>query len=195
MTTPPLPPAGVPEPTPGPSPAAAGPPPAPEPASLPTLRSEDGRLVLTDDRLEVRGQSFSLLELEGVELTPVRWLLWFLLGGFTLAGFLLAFLQHWLRTSPAMLGITAGALLLAYGTRGTNRLRIFRLGREAVYFSLPGATDAWQRLAAATNRRIQLRHDEAAAAAAAALTWQAEQEALQDPESPLPPEGPPFFLP
>jgi hypothetical protein len=178
MATPALPPADPSQPPPAPEPTRA---PA---APLPTLRSEDGRFVLSDDQLEVRGQRFALLELEGVELTPVRWLLWFLLGGFTLAGFLLAFLQNWLRTSPAMLGVTAGALLLAYGTRGTNRLRLFRLGREAAYFSLPGPTDAWRRLAAETNRRIQRRHDEAAAAAAAALAWQAEQDFLLGAEPP-----------
>ncbi|SHJ49635.1 hypothetical protein SAMN02745146_3249 [Hymenobacter daecheongensis DSM 21074] len=173
--TPPTPPAGPAptEPT-GPTPM---PPAPPAEAPLSTLRSDDGRLTLTHDRLEVQGQTFGLLELEGVELTPVRWLLWFLLGGFALAGFLLAFLQNWLRTTPAMLGVAAGALLLAYGTRGTNRLRLFRLGREAVYFSLPGAPEPWHRLAAETNRCIRQRHDEAAAAAAALLAWQAEQEA------------------
>lgn len=159
----------------------------PEAAALPVLRSADGRLVLTGERLEVRGQTFSLLELEGVELTPVRWLLWLLLGGFTLAGFLLGFLQNWLRTSPAMLGITAGALLLAYGSRGTNRLRLFRLGREAVYFSLPGAIEPWRKLAAEANRRIRQRHDEAAARAAAELlAWQAEQDAQSAPDPDFP---------
>jgi hypothetical protein len=152
-------------------------------APLPTLRSEDGRLVLTGERLEVRGQVFSLLELEGVELTPVRWLLWLLLGGFTLAGFLLGFLQNWLRTSPAMLGITAGALLLAYGSRGTNRLRLFRLGREAVFFSLPGSPEPWYKLTAEVNRRIRQRHDEAAAAAAALLAWQEEQDAFRQEQA------------
>ncbi|WP_133273015.1 hypothetical protein [Hymenobacter radiodurans] len=45
-----------------------------------TLRSANGRLVLTADALEVDGQRFALLELDAVELKPIRWLLWFLLG-------------------------------------------------------------------------------------------------------------------
>ncbi|MBC6990079.1 hypothetical protein [Hymenobacter sp. BT491] len=144
---------------------------APEPLepSLPPLRSSDGRLELTADTLTVNGQRFLLLELEAVELTPVRWLLWYLLGGFALAGFALAFLQNWLRTMPAMLGLAASALLFVYGQRGTNRLRLHRLGREAVHFALPGEPERWQQLARETNRRIRRRHDEAAAAAAAAL--------------------------
>ncbi|QDA62109.1 hypothetical protein [Hymenobacter jejuensis] len=137
--------------------------------SLPPLRSSDGRLELTADTLTVNGQRFLLLELEAVELTPVRWLLWYLLGGFALAGFALAFLQNWLRTMPAMLGLAASALLFVYGQRGTNRLRLHRLGREAVHFALPGEPERWQQLARETNRRIRRRHDEAAAAAAAAL--------------------------
>ncbi|MCC2544968.1 hypothetical protein LJY25_00805 [Hymenobacter sp. BT175] len=157
-------------------------PPAPEPvrAPLPTLRSEDGRLVLTDRSLTVNGRTYALLELESVELTPVRWLLWFLLGGVTLAGFALAFLQNWLRTIPAMLGFAAAALLLAYGQRGTNRLRLHLLGREAAHVALPGEAAPWQHLAAEVNRRIRLCHDEAAAQAAAAL---------------LPPPEPPTTLP
>lgn len=141
--------------------------------SYPPLRSEDGLLELTDDTLAVRGKSFSLLELEGVDVQHVRWLLWFMLGGLILAGFLIGFLQNWLRTMPAALGMTAGALLLAWGQRGTNRLRLHRLGREAQYFALPGEPAQWQKLASETNRRIRRRHDEAAQAAAALLAAQA----------------------
>ncbi len=151
--------------------------PAPERAPLPTVRSEDGRLVLTDRSLTVNGRTYALLELESVELTPVRWLLWFLLGGITLAGFALAFLQNWLKTIPAMLGCAAAALLLAYGQRGTNRLRLHLLGRESAHVALPGEAAPWQQLAAETNRRIRLLHDEAAALAAAAL--------LPPPEHPI----------
>lgn len=147
--------------------------PAPAPAPLPTLRSDDGRLVLTDDTLQVNGQRYALLELEGVEVQHVRWLLWFLLGGFTLAGFLLGLLQNWLRTMPAALGLTVGALLLAWGQRGTNRLRLHRLGRETANFALPGELPGWQKLVSEANRRIQRRHDEAARAAAQAL-WAAQ---------------------
>ncbi|MCB2376871.1 hypothetical protein LGH70_04720 [Hymenobacter sp. BT635] len=156
-------------------------PPEPAPVSLPppppTLRSENGRLELTADSLTVNGQRYGLLELEGVDVQPVRWLLWFMLGGLVLAGFTLAFLQNWVRTMPAMFGMATGALLLAYGNRGSNRLRLHRLGREAVYYSFPGASEQWLKLAAETNRRIRQRHDEAAQAAAAIL--QAEIEAAQ----------------
>ncbi|WP_324670773.1 hypothetical protein [Hymenobacter sp. GOD-10R] len=140
-----------------------------KPAPLPTLRSDDGRVVLTATSLAINGTSFSFLELEAVELTPVRWLLWYLLGGLTLAGFAIAFLQNWLRTLPAMIGLATGALLLAYGRRGTNRLRVHRLGREATHFALPGELEQWQKLTAEANRRIRRAHDEAAAAAAMLL--------------------------
>lgn len=135
----------------------------------PTLRSADGRLVLTDTTLTVRGQSFLLLELEWAELTPVQWILWYLLGGLGLAAVLIAFLQNWLRTGPAMAGVALTALLLAYGRRGTNRLRLFRLGRELVHFALPGETPPWQRLIAELNRRIARAHDQAAREAATIL--------------------------
>lgn len=135
----------------------------------PTLRSEDGRVVLTDSTLSVRGQSFLLLELERAELTPVRWILWYLLGGLGLAAVMIAFLQNWLRTGPAMVGMALTALLLAYGHRGTNRLRLHRLGREMVNFALPGDTPPWQRLTAEVNRRIYRAHDQAAREAAALL--------------------------
>ena len=161
---------------------------APAHQPLPTLRSADGRLVLTNDLLQVSGQQFALLELEAVEVQRVRWLLWFLLGGIVLAGFLLGLLQNWVRTMPAALGIMAGALLLAWGQRGTNRLRLHRLGREAAHFALPGELPDWQKLTAEANHRIRRRHDEAAEAAAAAL-WAAEA-ARQPPESPTLPDLP-----
>jgi hypothetical protein len=140
---------------------------APEP--LPPAQSEDGRLVLSDTTLTVRGHSFLLLELERAELTPVRWILWYLLGSLGLASVMIAFLQNWLRTGPAMIGMTLTALLLAYGHRGTNRLRLHRLGREMVNFALPGDTAAWQRLTAEVNRRIYRAHDWAARQAAYVL--------------------------
>jgi hypothetical protein len=141
-------------------------PPAPVPAPL---TSPDGRLTITADAVKVRGQSFLLLELERAELTPVRWLLWYLLGGLGLAGVMIAFLQNWLHTLPAMAGMAATALLLLYGRRGTNRLRLYRLGREMVNFALPGDTAAWQRLTAEAMRQ---------AAAAAA-----EIQSFDDPSS------------
>ncbi|TGD80471.1 hypothetical protein [Hymenobacter wooponensis] len=139
--------------------------PPPPPEVFAVVRSEDGRMTLTNDALEINGQPFGWRELEGVDVQPVRWLLWFLLGGFTLAGFMLGFLQNWLRTIPAAAGMAAGALLLAFGTRGSNRWRLHRPGQEAVYFALSGSARSWQQLAAEANRRIRLRHDEAAAAA------------------------------
>ncbi len=143
----------------------------------PPLRSPDGRVVLTDTSLVVRGRSFLLLELERAELTPVRWLLWYLLGGLGLAAVMIAFLQNWLRTGPAMAGMALTGLLLAYGHRGTNRLRLHRLGREMVNFSLPGDTLPWQRLAAEANRRSYRVHDRAAREAAALLA--AADEAIR----------------
>ena len=138
-------------------------------APPPLLRSADGRVRLTDTTLTVRGEAFGLLELERVELTPIRWLLWYLLGGLGLAAVLIAFLQNELRTGPAMLGVALTALLLAYGHRGTNRLRLHRLGREAVNFALPGEPEPWQRLCAEANRRVFRAHDRAAREAAALL--------------------------
>lgn len=155
------------------------------PTPLPTLRSDDGRLVLTDDSLQVNGQRYALLELEAVEVQHVRWLLWFLLGGFTLAGFLLGLLQNWVRTMPAALGLTVGALLLAWGQRGTNRLRLHRLGRETANYALPGELADWQKLVSETNRRIQRRHDQAARAAAEAL-WAAQAALLPPAPTPEP---------
>lgn len=150
---------------------ASGSPPAPDSSAPapPTLRSEDGRVVLSATTLTVRGQEFHLIELERAELTPVRWILWYLLGGLGLAGVMIAFLQNWLRTGPAMLGMALTALLLAYGHRGTNRLRLHRLGREMLHFALPGETAPWQRLAAEINSRIFRVHDQAAREAAALL--------------------------
>ncbi|MBF9238821.1 hypothetical protein I2I05_15570 [Hymenobacter sp. BT683] len=139
------------------------------PPPLPDLRSKDGRVVLTDSTVTVLGNTFLLLELERAELTPVRWILWYLLGGLGLATVMIAFLQNWLRTGPAMFGMALTALLLAYGHRGTNRLRLHRLGREMVNFALPGDTLAWQRLVAEVNRRIYRVHDWAAREAVALL--------------------------
>jgi hypothetical protein len=139
-------------------------PPVPPPApAAPILRSEDGRLELTATTLKVDGRVFSLLELEAIEVTPVRWLLWYLLGGLTLAIFTMAFLQNWLRTMPAAMGMTVGALLLLIGHRGAKRLRILRLGQEDLYYTLSGELALWQTLAGQVNRRIQQRHDEQAA--------------------------------
>lgn len=142
--------------------------PAPLPP-LPPVRSADGRLLLTDTTLSVRGEEFLLRDLERAELTPVRWILWYLLGGLSLAAVMIAFLSNWLRTMTAAAGMVASALLLLYGRRGTNRLRLQRSGRQAVNFALPGETAEWQRLTGEINRRIRRIHDHAAAEAAALL--------------------------
>lgn len=142
----------------------------------PTLRSPDGRFVLTADSLTVRGQTFALQELNQAELTPVRWILWYLLGGLGLATVMIAFLQNWLRTGPAMMGMAVTALLLAYGRRGTNRLRLHLLGREAANFALPGEPEPWLRLSRELNRRIQQCHDADAAKAAALLSVTEEED-------------------
>lgn len=142
---------------------------APPVPPAPTIHSEDGRFVLTDSDLTVRGQRFLLLELERADVMRVSWILWYLLGGLGLAAVMIAFLQNWLHTLPAMGGMAATALLLLYGRRGTNRLRLFRLGRETVNMALPGETLPWQRLTAELNRRIGHAHDRAAAEAAALL--------------------------
>lgn len=175
----------------GPPPEAAEPgatppdegPGLPPPQQFPTVRSEDGRLVATNDSLVINGQQFGWWELESADVQRVRWLLWLLLGGFTLAGFLLGFLQNWLRTMPAALGMTVGALLLAWGQRGTNRLRLHRLGREAVHFALPGEAAPWQKLTAEVNRRIRQRQHETAVAATAALAQAQALAALPPPDS------------
>ena len=143
--------------------------PVPDLPPLSPVHSDDGRVLLTDRTLTVRGREFLLLELERAELTPVKWILWYLLGGLGLAFVMIAFLQNWLRTGPAMLGMALTALLLAYGHRGTNRLRLHRLGREVVNFALPGETPPWQRLSAEVNRRIHRVQDHAARQAAAVL--------------------------
>ncbi|GAA4358480.1 hypothetical protein GCM10023185_24230 [Hymenobacter saemangeumensis] len=148
---------------------------------LPTISSPDKRVTLTNDRLTVKGQTFLLLELERVELTPVQWLLWYLLGGLGLAAVMIAFLSNWLRTGPAMLGMALTALMLAFGRRGTNRLRLHRLGQQMVNFALPGDSAAWQQLSGEVNRRIHRLHDRAAAEAALLLAAADEarrQEAL-----------------
>ena len=147
--------------------AAPTPPPALPP--LPPLTSDDGRALLTDTTITVRGQVFLLRELERADVAHVRWILWFLLGGLGLAFVMISFLQNQLRTGPAMLGMVATALLLAYGHRGTNRLRLHRLGREVVNVALPGETPPWQRFTAELNRRIFRVHDHAAREAAYAL--------------------------
>ena len=148
---------------------APPPEPLPELPPLPDVQSADGRVVLTGTAVTVRGQEFSLRELERAEITPVKWILWYLLGGLGLAFVMIAFLQNQLRTGPAMLGMVATALLLAYGHRGTNRLRLHRLGREVVNFALPGETAPWQRLTAELNRRLFRVHDHDARQAAALL--------------------------
>ena len=141
----------------------------PELPRLPVVKSDDGRLLITDTTVTVQGRELLLRELERADVAHVRWILWFLLGGLGLAFVMIAFLQNQLRTGPAMLGMVATALLLAYGQRGTNRLRLHRLGREVVNFALPGETPPWQRLTAELNRRIFRVHDHAARLAAAEL--------------------------
>ncbi|NVO84221.1 hypothetical protein [Hymenobacter terrestris] len=141
------------------------PPPPPTPEQFATLQSEDGRLVLTNDGLELNNEQFSWRELEGVDVQPVRWLLGVLLGAFTFLGFLSAYLQFWLKTVPAALGIGLGLALLAWGLRGTNRWRVHRPGRQTRYFSLSGPANGWQALAREANRRIGQRHHETATAA------------------------------
>ena len=138
----------------------------PAPAGTPPLRSPDGRVTLTDASLTVLGRTFALMELERAELSHVRWILWYLLGGLGLAAVMIGFLQNWLRTGPAMAGMALTALLLAYGHRGTNRLRLHLLGREMVNFALPGETPPWQRFSSEINRRIFRAHDQAAREAA-----------------------------
>ncbi|MCA8830078.1 hypothetical protein [Hymenobacter pini] len=154
-------------------------PPAP-PEVFPTLRSEDSRVVLTSDALELNGQVYGWRELEGVDVRPVRWLLGVLLGVFLLGAFLLAYLQFWLRTVPAAVGIAGSLGLLAWGARGTNRWRLYRPGREPLHVALAGPITSWTRLAQEANYRIRRRHDEAAAEAAYALAladWRAQQAA------------------
>jgi hypothetical protein len=135
----------------------------------PTIGSADGRLTLTATSLTVLGHTYGLRELERAEVQPVRWLLWYLLGGLGLAIVLILFLNNWLRTLPTMAGLLATALMLLYGHRGTNRLRLVLLGREAVHFALPGEADGWRRLVNELNRRVYHAHDQAAAEAARLL--------------------------
>lgn len=167
--------------------------PAPPPplAPLPTVQSPDGRLVLTDASLTVLGQTLGLRELERAEVHHVRWVLWVLLGGLGLAIVIIAFLQNWLHTGPAMLGMAATALLLAYGQRGTNRLRLWLLSRPPAHFALPGDLGTWQRLTNELNRRVARAHDRAAAEAAYLLAL-AEAEHLSQ-ATPAPPPGSPTF--
>jgi hypothetical protein len=133
------------------------------------VQSPDGRFVLTATSLTVLGQTFGLREIERAEVQPVRWLLWYLLGGMGLTVVLLLFLNNWLRTLPTMAGLLATALMLLYGHRGTNRLRLWLLAREAAHFALPGDADIWRRLTGELNRRVARAHDQAAAEAAALL--------------------------
>jgi len=153
-----------------------------EPAATPlpplaTVKSPDGRLTLTATSLTVLGHTFGLRELERAEVQPVRWLLWYLLGGLGLAVVLILFLNNWLRTLPTMAGLLATALMLLYGHRGTNRLRLWLLGREAVHFALPGELTGWQRLVSELNRRVARAHDQAAAEAATLLATLAAEQA------------------
>ncbi len=170
----------------------------PELPPLPEIHSDDGRVLITDTTVTVRGRAFLLRELERADVAHVRWILWFLLGGLGLAFVMIAFLQNQLRTGPAMLGMVATALLLAYGHRGTNRLRLHRLGREVVNVALPGETAPWQRLTAELNRRIFRVHDYDARQAAAELAAHdeavrlaaqlaAEAAALPNQTAPAPP--------
>lgn len=140
--------------------------PPPPPEQFTILRSEDGRVELTNDGLELNGELFGWRELEGVDVRPVRWLLGVMLGAFTLCVFMLGFLQFWLRTVPAALGMSLGVTLLAWGARGTNRWRLHRPGQEPRHFAFSGPARSWQQLAQEANRRIRQRHDEAAATAA-----------------------------
>lgn len=154
------------------------------PPVLPTVQSPDGRLVLTNTHLTVAGQTYSLRELERAEVAHVRWVLWILIGGLGLAGVLIGFLENWLHTLPAALGMLATAALLAYGQRGTNRLRLWRLGPLPLHAELPGELAPWQRLVAELNRRIARAHDHAAAEAAALLATAAESPAEPAPDEP-----------
>ena len=151
---------------------------------LPTLRSPDGRFVLGDAELVVAGERFSLRELERAEVAHVRWVLWLLMGGLGLAAVLIGFLRNELHTLPAALGMVLTASLLAYGQRGTNRLRLWRLGPYPWHVTLPGELAPWQRLVAELNRRIARAHDQAAREAAALLAAEAPPAAA--PEIPLP---------
>ena len=161
--------------------AFAAPPLPPDPyTGAPTVRSPDGRFVLTATTLTIRGQAFALRELGRADLLRVRWLLWYLLGALGLAGVMITYLQNGLRTVPAMAGMAGAALLLAYGQRGTNRLRLFRLGRETAHFALPGETLPWQRLTAELNRRIGHAHDRVAAEATAVLAAVAAAKAAAE---------------
>lgn len=157
----------------------------PPPEQFATERSEDGRVALTNEGLELDGELFGWRELEGVDVQPVRWLLGVLLGAFVFCAFLLCYLQFWLRTVPAALGLGLGIGLLAWGLRGTNRWRLHRPGREARYFAFSGAVQGWQQLAQEANRRLRLRHHEAAATAAYWLQ-QAELAPAPYPSSPAP---------
>ncbi len=166
-------------------PVVEWPTPPPPLVPLPTVQSADGRLVLTDNSLTVLGQTFGLRELERAEVQHVHWVLWVLLGGMGLAIVLIAFLQNWLHTGPAMLGMAATALLLAYGQRGTNRLRLWLLGRSPGHFALPGDLAGWQRLVSETNRRVVRAHDRAAAEAAYLLALaEAERASRQAQAAP-----------
>ncbi|RSK24045.1 hypothetical protein [Hymenobacter metallilatus] len=147
-------------------PAEPLPQPPPEPEQFLLQRSEDGRVALTNEGLELNNELYGWRELEAVDVRPVRWLLGVLLGVSMLCVFLLGYLQFWLSTVPAALGLGLGMALLAWGVRGTNRWRLYRPGREPRHFAFSGGARSWQQLAQEANRRIRQRHDEAAATAA-----------------------------
>ncbi|MBX0289828.1 hypothetical protein K3G63_05225 [Hymenobacter sp. HSC-4F20] len=179
--------AALPQPGPAPEPLPPElgfrPVPPPPPEQFPTLRSEDGRVALTNEALEINEEVFGWRELAGVDVQPVRWLLGVLLGGFVLCGFMLGYLQFWLHTTSAALGMAAGALLLVWGARGTNRWRLHLPGREPRHFAFSGPARSWQHLAQEANHRIRQRHQEAATEAAYWLQA-AELPAWPEPEPP-----------
>jgi len=152
-----------------------------------TLTSPDGRFQLTADALTVDGVTYGLRELERAEVRHVRWLLWYLLGGLGLGAVLIQFLQNHLSTLATMGGMVLSAGLLLLGQRGTNRLRLWRLGRLPAHVALPGALPPWQALVGELNRRIARAHD-AAAHEAAALLAAAETAAPDPADQSEPPE-------
>ncbi len=143
------------------------------------ITSPDGRFHLTADALTVDGATYGLRELERAEVRHVRWLLWYLLGSLGLGGVLIEFLQNHLSTLAAMGGLVLSAGLLLLGQRGTNRLRLWRLGRLPAHVALPGALPPWQALVSELNRRIARAHDAAAQETATLLAALAEAELVE----------------